>query len=123
VVTLTGAALRAALEHSVSLLPAPAARFLQVSGLVVRFDPRRPAGRRVLAVEVGGRPLDPRRRYRVATTSFLARGGDGYTMLGEAPRVALDGPPQPIRDVVIDYVRRLGELPVPPADRLRAATR
>src|SRR6185369_8169114 len=37
VVTLTGAALRAALEHSVSLLPAPAARFLQVSGLVVRF--------------------------------------------------------------------------------------
>jgi 2',3'-cyclic-nucleotide 2'-phosphodiesterase (5'-nucleotidase family) len=121
VVTMTGAALRAALEHGLGQLPATAQRFPQVSGMIVRYDPARPAGQRVLSVVIAGRPLDPRRNYRVATSSYVARGGDGYAMVASAPRVAPSGDPPIIRDVVIAYIRRLNSVPLPAAARLNEA--
>ena len=123
VVTMTGAELRAALEHGLALLPELSTRFPQVAGMAVRFDPRRPAGRRIVAIEIGGRPIGPGRRYRVATTGFLARGGDGYAMIGAAPRAALPGAPLLMHDVVMDYVRGAQDFPVPPGGRLRATAR
>jgi 2',3'-cyclic-nucleotide 2'-phosphodiesterase (5'-nucleotidase family) len=91
---LTGAALRAALERSVDELPRPTGHFLQTSGLAFPVDLAQPAGRRVGAITVGGRPLDPGGRYRVATLDYLARSQDGYPMLA-AGRMLLgpeDGP-------------------------------
>jgi 5'-nucleotidase len=91
---VTGDALRAALERSVDELPRPTGHFLQTSGIEFSVDPGRPPGRRVGAVTVGGQPLDPAGRYRVATLDYLARGRDGYPMLA-ASRVLLgpeDGP-------------------------------
>jgi 2',3'-cyclic-nucleotide 2'-phosphodiesterase (5'-nucleotidase family) len=91
---VTGEALRAALERSVDELPRPTGHFLQTAGLAFVVDPAQPAGRRVGAVTVGGRPLDPGARYRVATLDYLGRGQDGYPMLA-AGRVLLgpeDGP-------------------------------
>lgn len=83
--TLTGEELRQALENSVSRLPgAMAGRFLQVSGLTVRYDLSAPVGSRLQEVTVGGRPLEPARRYSVATDGFLADGGDGYTIFTKA---------------------------------------
>jgi 5'-nucleotidase len=91
---VTGDALRAALERSVDELPRPTGHFLQTSGIEFSVDPGRPPGRRIGAVTVGGQPLDPAGRYRVATLDYLARGQDGYPMLA-ASRVLLgpeDGP-------------------------------
>lgn len=91
---VTGEALRAALERSVDELPRPTGHFLQTAGLAFAVDPAAPPGRRVGAVTVGGGPLDPEGRYRVATLDYLARGQDGYPMLA-AGRVLLgpeDGP-------------------------------
>jgi 2',3'-cyclic-nucleotide 2'-phosphodiesterase/3'-nucleotidase len=48
------------------------------------FDPKRPAGARLVSVSVGGRPLDPQARYTLATFDFILGGGDGYTMLQPA---------------------------------------
>ena len=50
---------------------------LEWSGLSVEAEP---AGERLrlVAVTVGGEPLDDARTYRVATNSFLAGGGDGF---------------------------------------------
>lgn len=53
-------------------------RFPQVSGLRFSFDARRPEGRRVSSVSLGGRPLDPSKLYRLAIPSFIHQGGDGY---------------------------------------------
>src|SRR5881296_3444359 len=78
--TVTGAALKAALENSVSRLPEASGRFLQVSGLTVVFDPTAPSGTRITSVQVNGAPLNPARRYKVAADNFIAEGGDGYTM-------------------------------------------
>lgn len=81
---VSGAALRAALENGVSQVEKTAGRFPQVAGLRYRFDPARPAGSRLLSVEVGGKPLDPQATYTLATFDFVAGGGDGYTMFKEA---------------------------------------
>ncbi|MBM4122404.1 MAG: hypothetical protein FJ249_07425 [Nitrospira sp.] len=83
--SLTGEQMVLALENSASRLPgAMAGRFLQVSGLSVRYDLSAPAGSRVREVSVSGRPLEAQRRYSVATDAFLADGGDGYTMFTAA---------------------------------------
>ena len=82
-VKLTGAELRRALENSVSRIPA-AGRFLQVAGITFRFDPAAPAGARVKDVRVGGAPLRPEREYSVAVNSFIAQGGDGFSMFPQA---------------------------------------
>ena len=54
VIEISGAELRRAIENGLSLLPNPAGRFPQVSGLTVEADPSRPAGSRV-AVDQGRR--------------------------------------------------------------------
>jgi 5'-nucleotidase len=81
---VTGATLRAALEHGVSRSreDKQPGRFPQVSGLRFTFDARRPAGSRLTEVTVNGQPLDDKKTYTLATTTFLAvEGGDGYQML------------------------------------------
>lgn len=81
---VTGAMLRAALESGLSQHERTAGRFPQVSGLRYVFDPKKPAGSRLVSATVGGRPLDPAARYSLATFEFLMGGGDGYTMLQQA---------------------------------------
>lgn len=81
---LTGATLRAALEHGVSRSAEDGepGRFPQVAGIRFTFDASRPAGSRLIDVTVNGQPLDDNRTYTLATTDFLAiDGGDGYAML------------------------------------------
>ncbi|MDG5471545.1 bifunctional UDP-sugar hydrolase/5'-nucleotidase [Jeotgalibacillus sp. ET6] len=78
-----GAAIKAALEHSVRLAPAENGGFLHISGMSFTYDPSLAAGSRVKEVLVGEEPLDETKEYTVATNDFTAIGGDGYTMFGE----------------------------------------
>jgi len=74
---------RSALEHGVarSAEDAEPGRFPQVSGIQFTFDASRPAGSRILDVKVNGLPLDPAKKYTIATSSFIyVDGGDGYSM-------------------------------------------
>jgi 5'-nucleotidase len=83
---LTGAALRTMLEHGVarSAEDREPGRFPQVSGIRFSFDAARPPGERVVGVTVNGVPLDEQKKYSLATTNFLADGGDGYEILKSA---------------------------------------
>ncbi len=81
--TLTGADVQAALEQG--LQPGRGA-FPQVAGMRMAFDLSRPAGSRITALEMRGpdggwAPVEPGRRYLVATNNFLRSGSDGYTVL------------------------------------------
>jgi 2',3'-cyclic-nucleotide 2'-phosphodiesterase (5'-nucleotidase family) len=118
VLALRGADLRAALEHGLSRLPQLDARFPQVSGLTLRYDPRRPAGRRILSVSIGRNRLEADRLYRVATTDFLARGGDGYVALTRGTPEAIDA--IALRDLLVSSLKELKEIEVPDAGRLVA---
>jgi 5'-nucleotidase len=98
---VTGATLRTALEHGVSRSAEEKepGRFPQVSGVRFVFDARLPAGSRITSIEVGGRPLDDRKTYTLATNTFLAlKGGDGYTMFGGAKFLVdpANGPVEPV---------------------------
>ncbi len=89
VTDLKGSDVRAALENGVSQIEDTAGRFPQVSGLSFTWDPSKPPGSRIVAVEVGGKPLDPTKIYRVATNDYMLSGGDGYTALGKG-KVVID---------------------------------
>ncbi len=47
------------------------------------YDLRRPVGSRVVSASVNGLPIDPARRYRVTMNSFLAAGGDSFTVFDQ----------------------------------------
>jgi 5'-nucleotidase len=80
-VEVTGTTLQATMERSVAALPRPAGAYLQTAGLTASVDTYRPVGQRVLRLEVGGEAVVDDGLYRVALPDYLARGGDGYTML------------------------------------------
>lgn len=84
---VTGKVVRAALEHGLALAAdsAESGRFPQVSGIRLAFDPRKPPGSRLTMVTVNGAPLDDDRRYSLATSAYLAGGGDGYIFFKDRP--------------------------------------
>lgn len=120
---LSGADLLAALEHGVSKVPALSGRFPQISGLSFSYDAKAPVGRRVLDARLGGVPVEPSWRYRLATTDYLADGGDGYTMLKNS-RVLIDRSAAPLLStVVMDHAQRQGSITAPTAGRIRSEIR
>jgi 2',3'-cyclic-nucleotide 2'-phosphodiesterase (5'-nucleotidase family) len=108
---LTGAQVREVLEQGFTLERG----MVQVSGLRATYDLSRPRGRRLLGLEIGGRPAEGQRTYRVATNSFLAQGGDLYeTFLGTKPTEG----GKLLSEVVMDYFREKGEVGAPRMGRL-----
>jgi 5'-nucleotidase / UDP-sugar diphosphatase len=88
-VEVTGKLLREILEHGVGRSGAnednEPGRFPQVSGLSFKFDTTKPAGSRVTEILVGGKPVDDKKTYTLATSDFLVtRSGDEYTMFKQA---------------------------------------
>lgn len=81
-VEVTGATLRAALEHGVSRVreEKEAGLFAQVSGLRFIYDGRLAPGARVTSVTIGDTPLDNAKTYTLALNTYVLGGGDGYTM-------------------------------------------
>jgi 5'-nucleotidase / UDP-sugar diphosphatase len=86
---LTGAEIKQALEHSVSLAPAENGGFLHVSGMKFTYDSTKAAGSRVETMEVKNADgtftaIDPAQEYVIATNAFTAKGGDGFTVFKNA---------------------------------------
>jgi 5'-nucleotidase/UDP-sugar diphosphatase len=85
VAELTGAELREYLGAAARMTPGSGA-FAQIAGAALTIE-----GDRLVALTVGGAPVDPARRYRLATNSFMAAGGDGYPKLVGRPGVVDTG--------------------------------
>ncbi|XP_045539153.1 apyrase [Papilio machaon] len=83
---LQGRYVREALERSVSeawhLTPFKGPWLLQVSGLNVTYNISLPEGHRIVSVNIGnsGATLDDDKYYQVTAPTYLADGGDGFTM-------------------------------------------
>ncbi len=77
---------------------------LAVSGLVYRYDAKKPAGSKVTSVMIHGLPLDPEASYTVSMVDFLAGGGDGYTTFTEG-KDRTNGPMD--IDALVDYIEKL----------------
>ena len=59
-------------------------RILQISGFQYTFNASNSAGQRITSVTINGAPLDRNATYTVAANSFLATGGDEFTVFKEA---------------------------------------
>lgn len=107
---ISGADLLSVLEHTLSAVESKGGRFPQVSGLSIAYDSAKPAGHRIVRVGVAGKPLEAKRRYRLATTDYLAGGGDGYGPLKAAKRLVGAEAAPLLVNVVADYVAAKGHL-------------
>jgi len=107
VIDVTGAELKAALEHGVDLYPAQAGHFSHVSGMTYKFDPNKEVGSRIVEVSVAGKTLDLAKSYRLVTNDFMSVGGDGYTMFAGKPVIAEGAL---LSDALIDYFNAHGEV-------------
>lgn len=119
VMELPGTAVLRLLNHMAAGAADDAKGFPQVSAeLEMTVDGR---SGKVVEAEIGGRPLDPERNYRVATNSYLAAGGDGFRVFRES---------SPFHDFSIcqkealtEYIRNLGPRLSPPVGGPRISVR
>jgi len=72
---LTGEALLTSLEHGAGLTNG----ILQLSkGMKMVYDESRPIGQRVISCTLNGKALQKEKLYKVATSNFVADGGDSF---------------------------------------------
>jgi 5'-nucleotidase len=120
--TMTGRQIIDLLEQqfeSATHTPATPGVLQPSSTLRYAFDLSKPRGSRVSDVRIGGAPIDPARPYRVTMNSFLASGGDDFTMFRDGAD-PLPGPSDV--DALEAYIRSAGRLTPPAADRIRNLT-
>ena len=115
-IEMPGTVLRRVLEQGLSLDRG----MLQVSGLTVTYDLAQPVGSRIVDVRVGGAPLDPEAIYRVGTIEILAKGGDGYVQVREAPSPSMSE--AAFAEALVRYFRQRERISRPPSGRLLPVT-
>lgn len=87
--TLTGAEIKETFETSLKNLPGENGGFLHVAGAKVQYDSSKPAGQRVVSIQYKNAdgtysPIVANQTYTIATNAFIAKGGDGFTVLAKA---------------------------------------
>lgn len=98
---LSGKELRNLMEHGASLTNG----ILQMSkGAEVRYMPQNPLGQRIVSFTINGKAIEDTQTYHVATTTFLALGGDGFLAFKEGKNVQVRAGNN-MSDVVIDYLK------------------
>jgi 2',3'-cyclic-nucleotide 2'-phosphodiesterase (5'-nucleotidase family) len=117
-VEITGRDIKDALENGVSQFEERAGRFPQVSGLAVEVDGKAQPGARIISVMVNGQPLDPDKRYKVATNNFMMQGGDGYTALTRGRTIIGYTDGKLMANEVMIHARRLGTIGLKPEGRI-----
>ncbi|MDK1490608.1 5'-nucleotidase C-terminal domain-containing protein [Sinorhizobium sp. 7-81] len=104
---LKGADIRAALENGLSQIEEGGGRFPQVAGLKYSFDRTKPAGSRLVSVEVkegeAFTALDPEKTYSLVSNNFMRGGGDGYDVFKTKGENAYDYGPG-LETVLADYL-------------------
>ena len=96
-----------ALENGFSKVEGASGKFPQVSGIQVTYDPLAPQGARVVSVKINGKIVKPAQLYTLATSDYLANGGDNYFAFTYAQRVDYSNHEAPlISDVVVNAIQR-----------------
>jgi len=131
---LTGRQIKEALEHGVSTAEEKEGRFPQISGLHFKYVLSGKKGSRVKEILIAGKPIDPDKDYILATNDYLAAGGDGYKVFGEALKTSRDFPiiggmmkgeevvytdsGRWLRDVAVEYIKGMKRIAPTAEDRI-----
>lgn len=111
VVEIDGVALKALLEYSYQLTYG----FGQISGLTSTYNSTKPAGKRLIEAKVNGKPIEDTKKYTIASSSFLANGGDGFHMLKNGKLISKSE--EILIDAYIDYISKAKRLTIPAVGR------
>jgi len=102
---ITGAQLIQALEEGLSQYQNLKGGFPHVSGMSYSFDPSAKVLQRVKNVTINGKRIDKSKTYSLATSNFLANGGDGfYALKNTEKRPASSTRPPQISDLVMQAI-------------------
>ncbi|KAI9515859.1 5'-nucleotidase [Dissostichus eleginoides] len=88
-IKIKGSTVKKAFEHSIHRYGSMSGEFLQVSGIHVQYDLSKPVNQRVVSLSMlctecrvpKYEPVDPEKTYTVVMPSYIAGGGDGFTMI------------------------------------------
>jgi 5'-nucleotidase / UDP-sugar diphosphatase len=105
---LKGDVLRKVVETSASRLKV--SKNLQFSGLVYTLE-----GKKVTQIQVQGQTLDPQRWYSVAAPDYVFQGNEAISFDGAR---SAQPDPRPLRDMMLDYIRKNSRLSPPLDQRL-----
>jgi 2',3'-cyclic-nucleotide 2'-phosphodiesterase (5'-nucleotidase family) len=94
-------------------------RYFGAWGLQYEVHPYAPPGERIRNLRAAdGRPIHARRRIRVAFNSYHLAGGGGrfphLVRIANTPNARLEVLETTTREMVMDYIRRQGDLTIPP---------
>lgn len=120
--SFTGRQIRALLEQqfdSGSNTVASPNMLLPSANVRYAYDLSRPAGQRIVELKVDGAPIDDAAVYRVTMNSFLATGGDNFTIFKEGVEPA--GGPLDL-DALEAWIAASSPLTPPAPDRIRDLT-
>lgn len=117
--SLTGAELKAVLEQGFDD-DGPHQVLAPSAGFTYQIDRSRPIGQRITAMALNGQPIDPAATYRVTTNSFLAGGGDSFTVFTRG-RDSVSGMPD--IDALEAWLKAVPPRPVPSEERVTRADR
>lgn len=112
VLSITGQQLRTVLEHGLDrrIERGQSGAMPHVAGIRVVYDPRKTKGERVTQISLNGRPIEASQSYTLATSNYLAGGGDNYPVLKELP-ILRPAEGSPIEtEIVIEAVQKAGEI-------------
>ncbi len=117
--TLTGAQLKDVLEQQFPGFGGQTVqRTLSVwDGFTYTWSASAPLGSKISSLALNGVPIDPAPSYRVTVNDFLARGGDGFTLLtGGTDAVTSAGSEL---DAFIAHLAASSPVAPPPANRIQ----
>ncbi|WP_019616262.1 bifunctional metallophosphatase/5'-nucleotidase [Psychromonas ossibalaenae] len=110
VVELTGENIKELLEYSFTL-PYGLAQF---SGIKADYDSTKPKQQRLLNLAINGEPVSDTQKYTVATYSYAASGGDGYTVFNKGTTLSTG---DSVTQVLIDGFKQSKNIKVPELGR------
>lgn len=118
--SFTGRQIRGLLEQQFSSPPHSVSHPLMLApsrGFTYTYDLSRPAGQRILDMRLDGRPIGDETVYRVTMNSFLATGGDSFSIFAQGTDPL--GGPQDI-DAIEAYIAAAGtgRLALPETNRI-----
>ncbi|HWV62646.1 MAG TPA: 5'-nucleotidase, partial [Oxalicibacterium sp.] len=120
---LTGRQLRAVLEQQFRSGSNTTARprvLFPSQGFSYAYDLRQPPGKRIRDMKLNGKPVQDDVHYRVTMNSYLANGGDNFSVFKRAERVAGG---MPDIDALEGYLQIHSPVSPPATDRIRRLDR
>ena len=112
VVEISGIQLKELINYSLELTYG----LVQFSGLSIEYDSSQPSRQRCLEAKVNGKTIEDQKNYSIACSSYVANGGDGFSMLKEGKKI--NDSQKNIIDYILEYVKAKKIITLPEVGRM-----